>query len=57
MDQWVKSIDVRDKCSAYEDFCRELLKDCEMSILMSIDDVMVGFDVRVLMDMSDDIGG
>jgi hypothetical protein len=41
MDKWVISIEVRDICSTCEGSCGELLKECEMSILTSIDGSMV----------------
>lgn len=47
---------MRDICSTYEGSCGELLKECEMSILTSIDGSMVGFDVEVLMDICYGIG-
>ena len=51
MEDWVRFIKVRDICNAYENFCGELSKECEMSIWLNIDDSMIGFDVRVLMDI------
>lgn len=51
MEDWVSFIKVRDICTAYEGFCKELSKECEMSKWLNIDDSMIGFHVRVLMDM------